>query len=58
MAAAQRRELHDVFELVVFDDDSTSSSSSEDEVANASKDWPLCKTFGGGGSEVRLPHAF
>ena len=58
MAAAQRRELHDVFELVVFDDDSTSSSSSEDEVANASQDWPLCKTIGGGGSGVRLPHAF
>lgn len=31
MAAAQRRELHDLLEVMVFDDDSTSSSSSEDE---------------------------
>ena len=31
MAAAQRRELHDVLEVVVFDDDSTSFSSSKQE---------------------------
>ena len=31
MAAAQKRELHDLLEVMVFDDESTSSSSSEDE---------------------------
>lgn len=31
MAAAQKRELRDLLQVMVFDDDSTSSSSSEDD---------------------------